>query len=494
MRGATSGPDASTAAIALGRLAGVDPGPVEVVTPGLILPGRFRVDVAATSVVAATTAAIATVHQRRTGRYPSVAVDERGAQVSFRSERYLRRDGRTVGELWAPLSGDYQCANGWLKVHANFAHHAAAAAAALGVPTDREALAARLRTLAALDAEQAIIDAGGVAAAMRSAEAWRAHDQGRVEATTPPLRLHRLTETPGEVGPGPRRWPDASPSGPGSGLPGAPVPGDAVRPLAGLRVLDLTRVIAGPVCGRVLAAHGADVLQVAAGHLPQIEPLVLDTGFGKRSTLLDLRRPADRAAFDALLAEADVLVESYRPGSLAALGYGPQDLARRSPGLVVVDVRAYSSGGPWAARRGFDSLVQLVSGLADEAARSTGVDGPVPLPCQALDHATGWLAALAAVAGILRQRREGGSWRAEVSLAATAAWLDGLGRYGGTVPADPDLDDVSPFLLDTVRAEPGGGETVLRHVAMPGTFDGAAVRWASPPPWPGSSPPRWQDG
>ena len=472
-------------ATALGLLAELDPHPAEVSTSGLVLPGRFRVDVVATSVVAAVTAAIAAVHQQRTGWYPAVAVDGRAAQISFRSERYLRRDGRTVGELWAPLSGDYRCADGWLKIHANFAHHGSAAAAALGVRADREALAERLGTLRAPDAEQAIIEAGGVAAAMRSAEAWRVHGQGRVEAATAPLRLQRAV-TAGAVEPGPRRWPDAP--------TGAPAPGDAVRPLAGLRVLDLTRVIAGPVCGRVLAAHGADVLQVAAGHLPQIEPLVLDTGFGKRSTLLDLRLPADRVAFDALLADADVLVESYRPGALAALGYGPQELARRAPGLVVVDVRAYSSGGPWEARRGFDSLVQLVSGLADEAARNTGADGAVPLPCQALDHATGWLAALAAVAGVLRQRREGGSWRAEVSLAATAAWLDGLGRFRGTIVSDPGLDDVAPFLLDTVRAEPGGGAVVLSHVAMPGTLDGAAVRWASPPPRPGSSPPRWQAG
>jgi len=470
-------------AVALCALAGVGVVAPLVQRPEPVLAGVFRVDVAAGAAVGAVTAAMAALERARSGRRPVAEVDGRWAQIAFRSERYLRRDGRVVGELWAPLSGDYATADGWVKVHANFPHHAAAAAAALGVAAEREALAATLRRSTALDAEARIMAAGGVAGALRSRAAWAAHPQGAVDGATPVLRL-----APTGPAVAPRSWSAGEEPAPsGTARPAAS------GPLAGVRVLDLTRVIAGPVCGRVLAAHGADVLTVGAAHLPQIEALVLDTGFGKRSTWLDLRRDADRSVFEGLVAGADVLVQSYRPGALAALGYDPAQLAACSPGLVIVDVSAYSRGGPWAARRGFDSLVQLVSGIAHEAMVAAGADAPVPLPCQALDHATGWLAALAAVAGLLRQRREGGSWRAEVSLAATAAWLDGLGRHGPgpawADPAGPDGADVADLLVETPSA---GG--LLRHVRMPGTLDGRAATWRCPPPQPGSSPPAWSTG
>jgi len=449
-------------------LAGVGPvTPVTVRSPGPVMPGVFRVDVAATAAVAATTAAVAAVVGLRRGRVPAVEVDARAAQAVFRSERYLRCDGRDPGDLWAPLSGDYRCADGWIKVHANFDHHGRAAATALGVPADRARLEAALATTRAEDAESAIIEAGGAAAAMRSAGTWAAHAQGRVELATPVVRVGRL-------GDGPERPLVARPGG----------------SLAGIRVLDLTRVIAGPVCGRVLAGHGADVLAVTAAHLPQIAPLLLDTGFGKRSCHLDLRTAGDRAALDRLLAGADVIVESYRDGALAAFGYGADELAARFPGLVVVRVRAYSRPGPWAARRGFDSLVQLASGLADTARRHAGVDRPVPLPCQALDHATGWLAALGALGALYRRHHEGGSWGVDVSLAATAAWLASFGTLEVAAPTDPATDDVTALLVDT--PSPFGS---LRHVAMPGTLDGRPVPRPSPPPVPGSSPPQWsQDG
>jgi crotonobetainyl-CoA:carnitine CoA-transferase CaiB-like acyl-CoA transferase len=452
---------------AVGRLctlAGVGPvTPVTVRSPGPILPGVFRIDVAATAAVAAATSAVAAVVGLRDGRVPTVQVDGRAAQAVFRSERYLRCDGRDPGDLWAPLSGDYRCADGWIKVHANFDHHGRAAATALGVPPDRARLTAALATVGAEEAEAAIIGAGGVAAAMRSAGAWAAHAQGRVELGTPVVRVRRL-------GDGPPR----------------PLVARAGGSLAGIRVADLTRVIAGPVCGRVLAGHGADVLAVSAAHLPQIAPLLLDTGFGKRSCHLDLRTAGDRAALDRLLAGADVIVESYRDGALAALGYGADELAARFPGLVVVRVRAYSRPGPWAARRGFDSLVQLVSGLADTARRHAGVDHPVPLPCQALDHATGWLAALGALGALCRRHHEGGSWAVDVSLAATAAWLTSFGTLDTTGSADPGPDELADLLVDT--PSPFGS---LRHVAMPGTLDGRPPGRPAPPPVPGSSPPQW---
>lgn len=475
--------DRAAIAAAADRLlacAGLAPVSVSVSRPALVLPSVFRIDVAAAAAVAAATAAAALVAQARTGSRPAVAVDGRAAQVAFRSERYLRVGTTQPAELWAPLSGDYPSADGgWVKIHANFAHHAEAACRALDVPARREALAEAIAARPALEVESAVIDAGGAAAALRDEAAWIAHPQGAADRARPVLDLERIGAADARPWPSPRRATVDARRGAGP------------KPLTGVRVLDLSRVIAGPVCGRVLAAHGADVLAVTAAHLPQIAPLVIDTGFGKRSTFLDLRHPRDRDAFDELLADADVVLDAFRPGALNALGYGPEQLAARSPGVVVVELRAYGRTGPWAMRRGYDSLVQLAAGIAAAGAAASGVARPVPLPCQALDHATGWLAALAATAGVLRQRRDGGSWRAGLSLSATAAWLSALGRVDGdglAVP-DPGLDDVADLIVET--PSPHGR---LRHVAMAGSIDAIPTGWDGPPPVLGQDGARWRAG
>ncbi|MFC4591764.1 CoA transferase [Sphaerisporangium corydalis] len=256
--------------------------------------------------------------------------------------------------------------------------------------------------------------------------------------------------------------------------------GSGVRPLEGVRVLDLTRVIAGPVTTRTLAAYGAQVLRVGAAHLPEVPGLVISTAFGKRSCELDLRTRQGADAFRRLVAGADVVVQSYRPGALAGLGFGPADLAAIRPGIVCVDISAYGGRGPWAGRRGFDSLVQMACGIADEGGRG---ERPVPLPAQVLDHATGWLAALGAVAGILRGRAEGGSWHVEVALARTALWLDGLGRVPGANVGEPEAGD----LLEEAETPLGR----LTYVRPPGKIAGVRPYWSSPPPHRAEHPPEW---
>lgn len=252
------------------------------------------------------------------------------------------------------------------------------------------------------------------------------------------------------------------------------------RPLSGVRVLDLTRVLAGPVAARFLAAHGAQVLRVGAEHLPEVPGLVISTAFGKRSCRLDLRTPAGAAALRDLVAGADVFVQSYRPGALEALGFGPRELAALSPGIVCVDISAYGSRGPWAGRRGFDSLVQMACGIAHEGG---GGSRPYPLPAQVLDHATGYLAAFGAMAALLRRPVEGGSWRVRLSLARTAQWLDGFGRVDGAGTPDPDVSDLMEEMDSTFGR--------LAYLRPPGTIDGASPYWSSPPPRQGEHPPAW---
>jgi crotonobetainyl-CoA:carnitine CoA-transferase CaiB-like acyl-CoA transferase len=444
----------------------------------LPLPSVFRVGAAASgAVVAAHREAAALLAARLGAERRAVSVDPREAFAAFRSERYLRLDGKPIVEQ-DPLTADYETSDGWIRLHCNFGHHAAIACRVLGVaPTDatRETVAAAVAGRGRYELEDAITTAGGVAAAMRTREEWAAHPHSSVVAgriatsaayasatsTAAPMAMACL----GERGVAERspRWMEA-----------------AERPLAGVRVLDLTRIIAGPVAGRVLAGYGAEVTMVRAEHLPTIASLDLDTGFGKTRRSLDLRTAEGRDTFLALVRASDVVLQSYRPGALAKLGLGPEDLAAVRPGLVHVSVSAYGMHGPWAGKRGFDSLVQMATGIADEQMRAFGSDRPVPLPAQVLDHAAGWTAAAGAIRALRNRSGDRASWTVAVSLAGMAHWVDGLGRVdpaAALAAPDPTFDDVRGHLQDTPTAA-----GLLTHVRMPGAIDGVELGWDRPPP------------
>jgi crotonobetainyl-CoA:carnitine CoA-transferase CaiB-like acyl-CoA transferase len=256
------------------------------------------------------------------------------------------------------------------------------------------------------------------------------------------------------------------------------------RPVEGIRVLDLTRILAGPVGGRALAAYGADVLLVNAPHLPNIEAIA-DTSRGKRSALVDLRSGAGRAAMERLLRDAHVFVQGYRPGALQQLGFAAEQAAAARPGIVYVSLSAYGTQGPWAERRGFDSLVQTATGFNRAEGEAAGdANQPRALPMQILDEATGYLIAFGAAAALRRQQLEGGSWHLQVSLAQTGHWLRQLGRVpDGLSVAPPSL---VPFLETT---ESGFGRlSAVRHSAQ---LSRTPAAWQRPSMPPGSSPAEW---
>jgi crotonobetainyl-CoA:carnitine CoA-transferase CaiB-like acyl-CoA transferase len=266
-----------------------------------------------------------------------------------------------------------------------------------------------------------------------------------------------------------------------------------------VRVLDLTRILAGPVGGRALAAFGADVMLVNAPHLPNISAIA-DTSRGKRSALLDLRDDADRATLGRLIDEAQVFSQGYRPGGIAALGFGPEAVAERRPGIVYVSLSAYGTQGPWAARRGFDSLVQTATGFNEAEARAFGEDKPHPLPMQMLDMASGFLMAFGASAALWKQQREGGSWHVQVSLAQTGHWLRGLGRIAAGaqasaqasagVGAQAGLPAAKPDFVPFVeRAESGFG--VLDAIRPSAQLERTPAAYARPSAPPGTSAARW---
>jgi hypothetical protein len=451
------GPDAGTALHSVWAAAGGGPAALAAVTftgPDEVLPARYPVTAAAAGAVAAGVLAGACLAADAAGAEepPPVVVDRTHAVLACRSERYVEAEDLPV--LPDPRAGDLRCADGWIRIHTLYPHHRAAARRVLGGGRGPDAVAEAVSRWPAEDLQEAVVAAGGAAAHLRTVTEWAASPPGRAARDQPLVAVERTGD------------------GPAGG--------------AGFRVLDLTRVIAGPTATKLLTAHGADVLRVEPPGFPEVPVLTVDTGFGKRAATLDLRAPADREVFEGLVRGADVVVSGYRPGAMAALGYGDEQLATLRPGLVTASLSAWGAGGPWSDRRGFDSLVQMASGIAGAGLEAGDAEAPTPLPLQLLDHATAHLLALGVLQAVRRRRQEGGTWRVAAALARTAAWLEDLGRVDFLDVPEPDAATVERYRDDRPSA---WGR--LRHIRPAGTIGGRPLRWARPPEPPGASPPRW---
>jgi crotonobetainyl-CoA:carnitine CoA-transferase CaiB-like acyl-CoA transferase len=431
------------------------------------LPSSFRVAAAAQASIAATAMAAAQIWQLRSGQSQAVAVDMRHAVVECRSERYLRVDGKPPPPAWDAIAGIYRTRDQrFVRLHTNFPHHRDAVCKVLNCRPERDEVQAALRQWDGEAFEAAAYAGGAVVALMRSYAEWSDLPHARALAALPPLSIEKIGEA------APRPWPA----------------GD--RPLAGLRVLDLSRVIAGPVAGRTLAAHGADVLLISGPALPAIPWLTIDTGRGKLTSFVELGSEQGRQCLRDLLAEADIFSQGYRPQALAALGFSPQETARISPGIVHVSLSAYGHAGPWAERRGFDSLVQTATGFNHAEGEAAGVEGPKELPAQMLDHASGYLMAFGAMMARARQSREGGSWHVRVSLAQTGRWLWNLGRVAdGLATTDLKADSVLGFV-----EEIPSGFGPLRAVRHSAQLSKTPAFWTRPAMPLGSHPPHWPAG
>lgn len=420
----------------IGEALGLGPAINVVQTDPGELASCFRVSALATASMRAAAWELAAFIGAR-----EVTISERLTQLWFGTT--LRPIGWPLPSAWDPIAGDYRAADGWIRLHTNAPHHRDAALAVLGSAPEKAAVAEAVGSWRITQLEEAVVTAGGAAAAMRDLDAWAHHPQGIAVAAEPLIAWRQTGER------------------------------QSAATLNDIKVLDLTRVLAGPVATRFLAGFGAKVLRIDPPNWnePGVEPEVT---LGKRRAGLDLHRAEDRQTFETLLSEADVLVHGYRPGALERLGYGEAERQALSPGLIDVSLNAYGWTGLWRGRRGFDSLVQMSTGIAAEGMRLLASDRPVPLPVQALDHATGYLMA-AAVLNALRQRRDSGEIHsARLSLARTAALLISAGASDfNTGTARETEADRSPTLEPTAWGP-------AHRLEFPVSIDGTGPTWRYP--------------
>ncbi|NYT37642.1 acyl-CoA transferase [Allopusillimonas soli] len=452
------------------------PAPFEVLGRGA-LPSAFAVTELATAAIGTAALALADYTRERFGvRLPAVAVDRRLASFWFGAA--LRPRGWQVPAVRDAVTGDYPTRDGWLRIHANAPHHRAAALAVLGCDGSHDAAARAISRRSGQELEDALVAAHACAAVMRSRHEWSRHQQGLAVAREPLFHIMRheahckpQSTHPPASGRDRHAWPSATAS--------------TARPLAGLRVLDLTRVLAGPVATRFLAGYGATVLRIdppwwsEPGMVPEVTP-------GKRCAMLDLRQDGHLAQLKALLKRADVLVHGLRADALARLGLGEQERQALHPGLVDVCLDAYGWTGPWRYRRGFDSLVQMSNGIAHAGMLHFGKDRPTPLPVQALDQATGYLMAAAALRGLTERLRTGAGVATRVSLARTGELLkSALG--GDDTPLAPETD---ADLSSSIEATEWGPAQRLRP---PCVVEGAGMHWDSAASALRSAAPEWPE-
>ena len=439
--------------------------PIELRRSDPILDTPFRVGDAAAAVLGACGVAVSDLWEFRTGRRQVATIDVGAAAAALLSFLFLHQRNRVQGELLrlnAATTAFFEAKDGaWIHLHGGFPHLHQGTLEVLEWAEGADAIAQAVAGWDAQALEDALADRRLCGARARTAREWAEHPQGVALAAKPLVEIRRI----------------------GDGAPATvAAERDPGRPLAGVHVLDLTRVLAGPTCGRTLAEHGADVMRVGAPHLPSVHPFVLDTGHGKLSAHLDLRNMDDAKALRALVRDAHVFSRGYRHGALEQYGFGVDDLVRMRPGIVVVSINCYGHEGPWAGRAGWEQLAQAVSGIAVEQ----GAAGPPRLiPAAATDYTTGYLGAFGAMVALARQWKNGGSYEVRVSLSRTAMWLLELGRVGG------EAKGFGEGTVERYMTETESKEGLIGHLGPVLELSETPPRWSRPTVPLGSHPPFW---
>ncbi|KAJ9653391.1 hypothetical protein H2198_007431 [Neophaeococcomyces mojaviensis] len=440
------------------------------------VPSSFKIGHLAQSSIALSGLVAALIHSHRNGTtVPKVIVGRQHAAAEFQSEKLYLLNGERSQPPWGIISGLHQSSDGYIRCHDSFQHHRNAALQLLGcsATATKAQFAEKVKLWRSLDLETAAVDNGAVIFALRSDAEWDVTPQARAVQQFP-ITITKVA--------------DSAP-----GLPDR-FTRDNSKCLRDLRVLEMSRVIAAPVAGKTLAAHGADVLWITSPNLPDLPDLDKDFGRGKRTAQLDLNNTDNLQQLRELLQEADVFLQSYRPGSLAAKGLSIEELLKDRDGkaLIYASLPAWGTEGPWAGRRGFDSMVQTASGMNVSEARHHG-KGEVarPMPCQALDHGAGYLLASGIMTALYRQANEGGSYQVSVSLASVMQYLKSLGQYedgtGFRCKRYDRFEDVPAEFMETRDCAFGRLESIKHSVRI----DGVDVSWEHMPKPLGSDEAVW---
>jgi crotonobetainyl-CoA:carnitine CoA-transferase CaiB-like acyl-CoA transferase len=434
---------------------------------------RFKIGETCAAVLGGVAVAVCDVWEMKTGRRQIVSIDVRRAAAGLRSSVYLQRPGpdgvfrpvvnndqqamRAITQPWQTKDGR------WVLPHFGLPNLKARMLQLLGCEPNTGSVAAAVAKWHALDLEAAIDEARLCGGMVRSNEEWLAHPHGQVLAAKPLVEIIKIGDSDAE-----------------------PFP-EHGRPLSGIRVLDLTRILAGPMAARTLAEHGADVLMVAAERLPQIPEHVLDTSHGKRSCFLDLSRQEDADRLRALIRGADVFSQGYRPGTIGKLGFGPEEVAALRPGIVYASINCYGADGPFSHRGGWEQVAQTMTGLCHEGRTGARPNGPALLPAAASDYTTGYGAAYGILLALAKRAREGGSYHVRASLCQSAMFIYRQGNV-----AFPGLDlDLSTAEIDAMRVVSRPASGPLRHLGPILKFSETQPHWARPTPQLGADAPQW---
>ncbi|KAH7166590.1 hypothetical protein EDB81DRAFT_681488 [Dactylonectria macrodidyma] len=440
---------------------------------GPALPSSYKLGILAQSSIALSALAAAQVHAlRNNSTVPIVTVPVEHAAVEFKSERLYALDNKPAPSPWGPIGGLHKTSDGYVRIHDSFPNHAHGALRLLGLPvgSTRDNVSGKTIDWASIDLENCgTVEDKLAIYALRSYRQWDMLPQSRAISNFP-IGIEKLSDAalPRKLG------------------------GGNTKCLAGLRVVDMSRVIAAPLCGRTLAAHGADVIWVTSPNLPDLPTMDRDFGRGKRTVQLDIHDSRDKAQLLALLKTCDVFIQGFRPGSLASYGLSPAELVKINPGIIVANMSAFGPDGPWSGRRGYDSLVQTCSGMNVSEAEHAGKGEPArPTPCQALDHAGGYMLATGVIAAVYRRATSGGSWRVDVSLAGIMKYLRSLGQYPGATgfeTKDYEQTEDVPDMYFEIKETGFGKMKAIRHSAA---VEGCLVGWDVMPKPLGSDTPEW---
>ncbi len=452
---------------------GVAPSTNEITINGAdpVLSTRFKIGETAAAVLGGIGVAVNDLWELRTGERQQGSVDVRHAAAALRSTGYLQRPGASGAfetvvnpnhELMMQVTQPYATKDGrYALPHLNLPHLQARVLKLLGAELTPDSLAKAVAKWDALDLENAIDEARACGGMVRSNEEWLATPHGQVLAAKPIVEIIKIGDSDPE-----------------------PMPaGD--RPLSGIKALDLTRILAGPIAGRTLAEHGADVLMVTAEHLPQVPEHVIDTSHGKRSCFLNLKDADDAAQLKALAKETDIFSQGYRPGMLEGLGFGPEQLAEIRPGIIYTSISCYGADGPFSHRAGWEQVAQTMVGIAADG----HPDHPKLLPAAANDYVTGYLAAYGMLLALGRRAREGGSYHVRVSLCQSGMFIY---RQGKTGPVEDGLE-FSDAELAAMRIETQPAFGPIRHLGPVLKLSKTQPHWARPTPVLGGDAPAWPD-